>query len=458
MKFKIVSLTVFVLMALVAFGTPNFAQVAPGAPPTQPVPPAAIHLDQFSADSGLNGEALTVSLDKLKVKLKKLYIKLKGLDTSQLTLSMNELGNDLKLNLDHVDLSANLSALTSDLNLQLRDLEMNSADNLNKDNESQSNNEEDELQSGQIEVNSAERIKTYSKSYSIDANDKLRIDNRYGRVVVNTWNKNMVKVDIEIKAESNNDTNAQKLLDAVQIEDGKEGDLVSFVTKINSDWGSGSFNWRGLTKIRKIEVNYTIYMPSKMPLDVTNRYGATELPDMEGQVVVNSSYGSLMAKSLSNANNQIRVSYGSANIASLTSSDINVSYGSLDLGKVDHINANVSYGSAKIGRINASGNISIRYSSPLQINDLDRGVKSLSVNCSYSGVKVGLSGDESADFDVTVKNGSFNYNDNVSITSKTPPDNARGWSPTKNYKGHVGKGSNEKMITITSAYGTVNFD
>jgi hypothetical protein len=291
----------------------------------------------------------------------------------------------------------------------------------------------------------------------VDANDKLLIDNRYGKVIINTWNKNEVKVDIEIKAETNNDAETQKLLDGVQISDSKNGNLVSFVTNINNEWNAG-MSWNGGHKIRKIEINYTVYMPSRISLEVSNKYGATELPDLQGKIVINSSYGSLLAKSLTNTDNQIKVRYGSANIETLTTSDLSVAYGSLELGSGDKINVNVSYGSAKIGKIRTSGNISVRYGSPIVIGDIDKSLKSLSVNCSYSGVKLGLSGDENADFDVTVKNGSFDYNNDVSITSKTPPDNAKGWSPTKNYKGRVGKGNADKVITITSTYGSVKFD
>ncbi|XHR93915.1 hypothetical protein ACFJIV_27010 [Mucilaginibacter sp. UC70_90] len=211
--------------------------------------------------------------------------------------------------------------------------------------------------------------------------------------------------------------------------------------------------------VRKMEINYTVYMPAKNPLTITNKYGSTELPDLSGKLNINNSYGSLNAKSLSNPACQIRVKYGSATIGTLTGSDLDVAYGSLNLGDCDKLNADVSYGSAKIGRITTSGNINVKFSGALKIGEIDKNVKNLSVNSSYSSVKLGVSDGQNADFDITVHYGSFNYGGHdVNITSKTPADGERGFSPTKTYKGHLGKGGSDRTITISTSYGSVSFD
>ncbi|HEY0245923.1 MAG TPA: hypothetical protein VGC01_10200, partial [Mucilaginibacter sp.] len=129
-----------------------------------------------------------------------------------------------------------------------------------------------------------EQIKTYSKSYPADGNDKLQIDNRYGKVTVNTWAKNEFKVDVQIKIETDDANNTKRLLDNVTISDSKEGALVSFKTNIakqsSNSWGS----WIGSRHSQNIEINYTIYMPAKNPLSISNKYGAVELPTLDGKV------------------------------------------------------------------------------------------------------------------------------------------------------------------------------
>jgi hypothetical protein len=38
------------------------------------------------------------------------------------------------------------------------------------------------------------------------------------------------------------------------------------------------------------------------------------------------------------------------------------------------------------------------------------------------------------------------------------PEDERGFTPTKTYKGHVGKGNADKVIVIKSSYGSVKFE
>lgn len=304
------------------------------------------------------------------------------------------------------------------------------------------------------------KTKTYSKSYSVDRDDKLQISNMYGKVTINTWGKNEVKVDVEIKAYADDDDKAQDLLNRISISDSKDNNAVSFATKIKNDNGGNSF-WgifgsNGKTSVRKAVINYTVYMPAKSALDVTNKYGAVILPDLFGKLNIKNSYGSLVAKTLYNTDNHISVSYGSAGIDYLSGGDLAVAYGSLNLQSGGKLNTQISYGSGKIGKLNASSIINVRYGG-LQVDAVENAVKSLSVSSDYSPVKLGAVGN--ADFDITVHYAGFSYdNDNVSISSKTPADDAKSWSSTKNYKGKVGKGSAERTIIIRSNYGGVKID
>jgi len=300
------------------------------------------------------------------------------------------------------------------------------------------------------------KTKTYSKSYAADDNDKLLIDNRFGKVTVNTWNKKEFKVDVEIKAYANDDAETQKLLDQVNIKDSKENSVVSFTTIIGNS-GSKNSIWGNWSNHGKTIINYTVYMPAKSALTVTNRYGNTVLPDLYVKITINNSYGSLKAKSLTNTGNVINVKYGSADIENLIGSDLDVTYGSLNLQSADKLNANVSYGSAKIGKVNTSGTINVKYGG-LQINDLGKSLKTLSVNSSFSPVKLSSLANTNADFNVSVHMGGFSYDDIINVVSQTPAENSRGWSSTKTYKGHIGKGNSDNMVVIKASYGSVKFD
>lgn len=300
------------------------------------------------------------------------------------------------------------------------------------------------------------QVKTYSKSYAVDAGTKLDINNRYGKVTVTTWSKNEFKVDVQVQVIADKADDARKFIDRISIADSKQGQIVSFKTNIDKENQPSLFGNK--TSSRKIEINYVVYMPAQNALSITNKYGNVELPDLDGKLVINCSYGNLVAKSLSNPGNQIKVSYGDARIGSLKATDLDISYGSLVLGSVDKLNADVKYSSAKIGRITTSGNINVKYGNGLQINNLDDNMKNLWVNSKYSNIKLGLSDTEDADFDVTVHYGSFNYGNHPVIISKTENTDDKHHSPTKTFKGRVGKGNVAKIININSSYSSVKFE
>lgn len=324
---------------------------------------------------------------------------------------------------------------------------------VNINNNSEARNQEKQTQEGDI----IKKSKTFTKSYPIDANDVIQIDNSYGKIDVTTWNKNEVKVDIAIQASANDEADAQKILDQTNINSDKSGNVASFKTEINqgSSWW-GTLTQHGKAKTHKVEINYTVYMPAKTALTLTNKYGGINLPDLDGKLNIKSSYGGLAAKSLTNADNVFLISYGGANIGSITGGQVKVSYGSLDLGEADKLDATISYSPIKITKLISTGNIDLKYGS-LQISEVGKGLKTLNVNSSYSPVKLGPLGGLNTDFDVTTHYGEFSYNNNVSVTSKTP-DNEHGYTSTKNYKGHIGKGGNDRVITIKSSYGGVKFD
>ena len=306
-------------------------------------------------------------------------------------------------------------------------------------------------------VQASEKVKTMSKTYAADANDKLSISNQYGKVVVNTWGKKEFRIDIEIKSYESSDSKAQEQLDAVSISESKQGDLVSFKTNIdkkNISWWSRTKN--GKEEKRGVQINYVVYMPVKNPLDITNRYGSTILPDLDGPLSINSSYGSLTTQTLNNPANRVKVSYGSASIEGYSSGMLDVSYGSLKLANADKLSADIRYSSAKIGKLTSGGNLDLAYGD-CKVESVDKSIRSLVINSSYSGLTMRIDEAANFNFDVTVSYAGFNFNDDkVNITSRTPDENAKGWNPTKNYKGVYGKGSDSRVI-IKSNYGGVKF-
>lgn len=304
---------------------------------------------------------------------------------------------------------------------------------------------------GQVNV-----VKNYSKVYPANGGDALVIDNRYGDIVVNTWDKDQFKVDVQITVDADNESDAQKALDNVNISDAKNGSTVAFRTDIGSASGSWLSWLTGDHKGHKLKILYTVYMPAKNDLVISNSYGAVQLPDLNGKVTVKCAYGALKARSLNNEST-IRASYSSVDLGALDATWIDISYGSLTVGSVNRIASNASYTAVKIGRIHESGAFNIRYAGPFSIGDIDKGLADLAINASYSNIDIGLSGDENVNFNINLHYGDLDYgNRTITFTDKTPDDGKP--HNTKTYKGALGKGNPDKNIAINSSYGNVTFN
>jgi hypothetical protein len=338
------------------------------------------------------------------------------------------------------------------------------------------------------EDNPIEKKKTITKSFTVDAKDKLAINNQHGEVKVELWNKNEIKVDITITGYGNSEKKAQELLDNVEIIDKREGEKISFKTLIDTDenpwsWGHG-WNWNSKRddenpKNKKgVEVNYMIYMPRTNALSISNKYGKTIVPQFDAPLRITSNYGSFQSDRLTGANKDIFVQYGSSNIKQMDEGDLQISYSKLNIDKADNLKLKNNYGSVtlddinnldgtfqyssgKIGKINETGKLNISYSDGVQLSELSKTLKSLHINSNYTAVKLPVSGDCNADFEVTTTYANFRYPQGKLTFTVNPDENEEddrkmGWQSTKTYKGKIGKGSNTK-ITIKTNYAGVKF-
>ncbi|WP_423148734.1 hypothetical protein [Rubrolithibacter danxiaensis] len=345
-----------------------------------------------------------------------------------------------KMNIALADLDLKLDNLGDNLAETLKDISFDININDNQD----------------LNFNSVEKTKTFSRSYTVNRDDKLAIDNQFGTIVINTWAKNEIKVDVTMKATEGSENEAAKLLEGININETKSNNLISLRTSIKQE--KNNWGFRSGKDKRGIQINYTIYMPAGNPLDITNKFGGTVISDFNGVINVNSSYGSFSGKRLTNPANRIKVSYGSASIEQLKAGKIDVAYGSLDIENAERLSADIKYSSSKIGRLSGSGDFNIKYAGGFKIDEIDENLKDLNIDGAYSSMSLGFDPKSNFNFDVTVNYASFGYDsDKVNISSKTPDEHARGFNPSKNYKGTFGKGSDTKVV-IQSNYGSVKFN
>lgn len=230
------------------------------------------------------------------------------------------------------------------------------------------------------------KSKSFTKSFPLSSADKVNISNQYGTILIKTWDKREIKVDIDIKAYSNNDSEAQKLLDDVSIDASKRGDVVAFKTQISDgerSWGSWIRN--GKKTRREVKVNYTVYMPSGNALTLAQEYGNIDMGDQNGPFSVKLAYGNFTAGNLSSTNNYISVAYGKTNVAEVNKATVKHQYGSgLNIGTATDLSLDAQYVQVNITTIKGDAVIKQQYGSGLTIGS----VGTLNLDAQYTKVKI----------------------------------------------------------------------
>ena len=316
-------------------------------------------------------------------------------------------------------------------------------------------------QTGALE-NAIEKVKKLTKSYSTGTSNVLSIDHNYGRITVNTWEKNEVKVDVEIKAYAEDEDSAQRLLDGVTITNGKTGNQITFKTNIENNNKSNSWMtmsyWNGNSNNKqKVDVFYTVYMPAKTAINLKTNYTNVILPNLDGAVTVNMNYGDLTSDNLGGKTN-LRTNYVEVNLGKIEDAILSANYGSIKVSEAKNVNANLNYCAIDLSKLNESAVLKTNYYG-IKIGTLSKEFKSLNINSNYSPIILGFEGSESFNFDVNTMNAGFRYNEaKTKITFKTPGDEAKDRNSNKQYKGFYGKASSDANIVIKANYGSVKFE
>jgi hypothetical protein len=274
------------------------------------------------------------------------------------------------------------------------------------------------------------KTKSVNKSYNVSSSDRLNIQNSFGSVEVKTWNRNEIKVDVEIEVSANTDALAQKMLDRISVKDGKSGNEVSFKTDMKD-----IHNSKGDNKNEKstMSINYTVSMPAINALTVKNEFGSTTIPDFSGEVDLTSKFGSLTTGNLASIKN-IHVEFGKANLANINSAPVTI-----------------KFSKAVISKLSGAIKLNLEFCSNVRLS-MDNSLSSLDLKTSYSTVNLKPLGSLSASYNISTSFGSFKNTSDVKFNSDEE-DNERGPKFDYEYSGKSGSGN--IPVKVKSSFGKI---
>lgn len=274
------------------------------------------------------------------------------------------------------------------------------------------------------------KTKSVNKSYNVSSSDKLNIQNSFGSVKVTTWDRNEIKVDVDIEVSANTEALAQKIIDRISVTDGKSGNEVSFKTSMKDRNNSNNSKDEKST----MHINYSISMPANNPLTVKNEFGSTTIPDFRGEVDLTSKFGSLTTGNLASIKS-IHVEFGKANLANITSAPVTI-----------------KFSKAVISKLSGAVKLNLEFCSSVRLG-LDNNLSSLDLKTSYSTVNLKPLGDLSASYNISTSFGSFKNTSNIKFSSDEDEGDNRGPKFDYEYSGKSGSGS--IPVKVKSSFGKI---
>ncbi len=185
--------------------------------------------------------------------------------------------------------------------------------------------------------------KSIEKKYKVSSNVNIDINNKYGQVIVNTWSKDSVLVNIEVTAFGKNSSDTRKTLDRVDFDFNQVSNFLTIQTVFDRSTGTfkeffnsiGDYSKSLLSK-NKLQVDYEIYVPEKSSLDLKNKFGDVYINRHEGRLKLVMSHGDFKANDLTGSST-IVLSFGNLSVKNLQDSDLDVRASEVEIQKTANL-------------------------------------------------------------------------------------------------------------------------
>ncbi len=321
-------------------------------------------------------------------------------------------------------------------------------------------------------------LKVIKKEYTINPDAKLIIDNKFGEVHCDNWEKNSISIEVIITVEALNESAAARILDKISIV--INGSLSQ--VEARTVFAEGDFHGKN-----RIHIDYKIHMPVSINLDLTNKFGDIYINELGGTGKIDLSYGNMEVNKLTNSDNLLNIKFSKANIASIRGavltlkySDIQIEYagslrmdskystidaaqvisitGSYEGGKLNMesstaVDSKSKFSDLNITRISKSLTLDLQYGN-CDVHEMPADFTNISILNKYGNVSIGISKEASYNLDADLKFCDLDFpEDKANLTRKVVTNT------TKSYKATVGKDVNPSArVTIQSEYGNVSLE
>ena len=319
--------------------------------------------------------------------------------------------------------------------------------------------------------------KTIKKTYIVNSNAGIDIENKYGNITVSTWDEDKIDLDITIKVTGGNENWVNERLNSIDVDITALKSMVSAVTKL----GNSVIKSNG--RSNSFEINYIIKIPKNGTVKVDNKYGNITTLTLESTTDISCKYGKVTLGKLNGSSNRVHIEYCQnstieyikngileARYSGLRINDsgnltLDTNYTDLVIAESNNIKYDCNYGNFKFQKINSfsgSGNyltvniaeisntvnLDTNYSK-INISTITDKANNVNINSTYSDVSLGYDSNYSFDFDINTKYGNIKSDNSLDVSVSESRSTSKRISGFNKKKG-------QNKVVVNSNYGSVS--
>lgn len=323
-----------------------------------------------------------------------------------------------------------------------------------------------------------EATKRVAKNFKINSDTRIDIDNKYGNIIINRWDKNEFDLKVEIEAKGKNESKTQKILDAISIDisDRISSGNLSIETEIDNISGNSSFS-----------INYEITMPNTNPLRLKNSFGSVYMGSYQGDLNVEVKYGQFQAEDLENADVHIEFSNSRCEIETLKSGkldlryskmaieemgDIEIAsqfseleiedagaikldgrYGNFEMENVKSLKGDIQFAGIDIEYLGESLHLDARHGDGINLEKVSKSFQEIEIDSQFSSIDINLEGGSSATLNFDLQFGNLKaYGEGINFNKVIKEHTS------SLYEGYLGNKNSTSSIRVNSRHGNIRLD
>jgi hypothetical protein len=329
------------------------------------------------------------------------------------------------------------------------------------------------------------------KSFKLKSGTTVHISNKYGNINIMPWEKDSVRIEVSMSAQSKQAAKVVKILSTIDCE------MISTATTISARtvfYDNSATFWKDVVSYagqvintsNNLQINYTVYLPETVPLKIENKFGNIYMDSHRANVDITLSNGDMQARDFSKTL-KLKLEFGSASLQDVDNAQLTINYSDITCNKLKSLNLNsrsstieieetgaleltssrdklvvkscnslsgeASFSRIRINELEALCSMNTKYGE-LKLNSISRNFRTIQVKSEYTDVLLGVSSGASFTMEL-LYDAKTNLNISPQVNNQLKKETLNAKTGNMQATGEVGK-SGASHISVTAKAGAIS--